>query len=127
MAGSLRVGISLTGAKRTQAVLTIKETAVKRAVRHGVVEWANIAVRIMRSIVPVRSGKLRDAIQVDSVDRTATGGWSAFVGPGDRVRYPAFVEYGTHRTPEQPYARPTNRIASSVGPVEIAKAVRRVT
>lgn len=125
MPRGMRVDMRLIGAKRTRAVLTTKKQHAKQAARRGLVEWAELAAKVMRSIVAVRSGKLRDAIKVDSIERLASGVFSAFVGPGDRVRYAAFVEYGTHDTPEQPYARPTVQIAHSTGPDEIAKAVRR--
>lgn len=124
-AGGFRVDMKLYGAKRTRAQLTIKEAGVKRASHQGVLEWARLAVEVMKSIVPIRTGALRDAIKVDSIERLAVGGWQAFVGPGNRIRYAAFVEYGTHDTPEQPYARPTTAIAHQIGPDEITRAVRK--
>lgn len=120
----MRVKITLAGAKRTRAVLETKERNAKRATRAGLVTWADLAAQTMRSLVPVRLGRLRDAIRVDSVERTPWG-FSAFVGPGDRERYAPHVEYGTKNTPEQPYARPTSLVASQFGAREITKAVRR--
>jgi len=120
----MRTEIRLVGARRTRAVLWTKETDVKRGVRAAVKDWGDVAVQIMKAFVPVRSGRLRDAIKIDSIDRVP-GGWSVFVGPGGRVRYAAFVEYGTKDTPEQPYARPTNQAAAVVGPNVVTAAVRK--
>jgi hypothetical protein len=116
--------MKLVGARRCRAVLLTKQRGAQRGTRVGVTEWGQRAAEIMRGLAPRRSGALRRAIQVDSVDRVPSG-WAAFVGPGSRVRYAAFVEYGTHDTPEQPYARPTNALAARIGPDVVSRAVRR--
>lgn len=120
----IKVEMRLIGARRCRAVLHAKERGAKRGAKAGVVEWAERARDFMRRLAPHRTGALSRAIEVDSVDRVPNG-WAAFVGPGRRVRYAAFVEYGTHRTPEQPYARPTTAAAATVGPATVSSAVRR--
>lgn len=120
----VQVQMSLVGAKRTRAVLLTKEEHVKRGTRRGLKDWAEAAADIMRSIVPVRTRRLLNAIKVEGIELLSWG-YSTFVGPGDRVRYAPFVEYGTKDTPEQPYARPTSQLAAKVGGAYITKAVRR--
>lgn len=71
-----------------------------------------------KNLAPVDTGKLRDSIRTDKV-----GPDQYEVGPGDEVEYAMYVEYGTSRTPAQPYMRPaveaerrqfTRRVARSV-------------
>lgn len=120
----IKVTMKLVGARRCRAILHSKERGAKRGAKAGVTEWAQSARDVMKRLAPRRSGKLIDAIEVDSIDKVPSG-WAAFVGPGRRVRYAAFVEYGTHRTPEQPYARPTALRAVTTGPKTVKSAVRR--
>ncbi len=120
----MRVKIDVAGVRRTKVAVETRSAKVRLATRGGVHDWAEAAAGIMRDYVPVRTGDLRDAIRNEGVEKVPRG-WAAFVGPGNRVRYAAFVEYGTNDTPEQPYARPTSRVARTLGPGIITRHVRR--
>lgn len=70
-----------------------------------------VAVRVQneaRKLAPVDTGRLRASI-THSIARTANG-------PVARIRvgvaYGAFVEYGTERSPAQPYLRPALVLAA---------------
>lgn len=70
----------------------------------------NIAGR-MRRLVPKRSWRLNDTIEVLPVEREGgkVRGGVSFGGKvvrGKLVDYHLHVEYGTSRAPAQPYARP---------------------
>ena len=57
------------------------------------------------SLAPVKTGALRDSIAarpIDSPGEVVTVG----IGPSREIFYAGFVEFGTARTPAQPFMRP---------------------
>lgn len=56
-----------------------------------------------RKLCPVDTGRLRASIQSSGLQRDTRG---AYVQVGTNVFYAGFVEFGTRRSPAQPYMRP---------------------
>lgn len=61
-----------------------------------------------KNVVPVRTARLKNSIQVTSFKRTSTGA-EATVGPN--TEYEMYVEYGTSRMAARPYMRPATEQA----------------
>ena len=128
--GVFRADITVIGAKRVKAALKIRERRMKRVPRAASKAWGELAAKTMRSIAPRDQGELIAAIQAEPVVQTPKGDADVWVGPGGRTSnnqgrpYEGHVEYGTSRTPEQPYARPTARIMAKRGPKIVADAAR---
>ena len=61
-----------------------------------------------RKLAPVDTGRLRASIQ-HTPGRDSKG---AYVDVGTNVEYAVFVEYGTSRSPAQPYMRPALLLAA---------------
>lgn len=76
------------------------------------------------AMVPVDSGELRDSIEVE---KTKDG---YRVGPRDDVEHALFVEWGTSRSPAQPYMQPAaagkQKKYRKVAAAEINRRVRRM-
>lgn len=71
----------------------------------------------MKAAVPVDTGKLRDSIDVEKKGKGIT------VGPRG-VDYAGYVEYGTSRSPAQPYIRPVVEWAKVNAPKRFRKSVQ---
>lgn len=65
-----------------------------------------------RRLAPVDTGRLRSSIQRGPLQRDRLG---AFVEVGTNVAYAPFVEFGTFRSPGQPYLRPALLQAATRG------------
>lgn len=70
----------------------------------------------MKAAVPVDTGKLRDSIDVEMK------GGGITVGPRG-VDYAGYVEFGTSRSPAQPYIRPVAEWARVNAPKRFRKSV----
>lgn len=70
----------------------------------------------MKAACPVDTGKLRDSIDVEKKGKGIT------VGPRG-VDYAGYVEYGTSRSPAQPYIRPVVAWAKVNAPKRFRKSV----
>lgn len=71
----------------------------------------------MKAAVPVDTGTLRDSITVEQK------GGGITVGPRG-VDYAGYVEYGTSRSPAQPYIRPVAEWAKVNAPKRVRKSVQ---
>lgn len=56
-----------------------------------------------RQLCPVDTGRLRASISTSGLQRDARG---AYIEVGTNVSYAPYVEFGTQRSPAQPYLRP---------------------
>lgn len=114
-----RVTVRVVG--RERLIQRIKEALLD--VREGAQdETRQVAEHIQRrakEFVPVDTGRLRDSIRI-----TQTGKAAYNVGPGDEVEYAEYVEYGTSRTPAQPYMRPAIEDARREFPRAMRRRVR---
>lgn len=85
---------------------------------------AMIAVREARSIVPVRTGKLRDAIFADYGDPTKP---NVLVGVNYRkAPHAHLVEFGTVKTPAHPYFRPAVTATRSLMAATIIEGFKEI-
>lgn len=71
----------------------------------------------MKAAVPVDTGTLRDSIKVEKK------GGGITVGPRG-VDYAGYVEFGTSRSPAQPYIRPVVQWARANAPKRFRKSVK---
>lgn len=98
-----------------------KEMKVK--VRAAIEESADELVAFQKRLVPVDQGDLRDSIQ----KRDGRHELSVEVTAGDdKAFYASFVEFGTVRTPAQPYFFPAYRASRKRIKGRISRAVKKV-
>lgn len=93
--------------------------AIRRAAAEGVAKAGGYIVDLARQLVPVDTGALKASIRLEpeqpALQMTVKAG-------GGTVTYAAHVEYGTSRSPAQPFLTPAAR-AINVRK-EVAKAIR---
>ena len=105
--------------RRLKAILTI----VRKEVGRINYEVAQRGADRARALVPVRTGALLESIDVNGGGMTWRFG--SFDYPGGRP-VPRFVEYGTSRTPAQPYMQPASEGARSALPKETHTFARQL-
>lgn len=129
--GTSRSGRGYTYAGRSVRIndgplrLTWNGPQVLQEVFNAVVEAfeqvSDEALNYMQSVVPVRTGNLRDScfvnIRLDGTRLQVRIGASAY--------YAVYVELGTSRTPAQPYIRPTFDFVIRILPGVINNEVNR--
>ncbi len=76
---------------------------IEEAIAKGVEDTADQIVDTAQSIVPVRTGALRDSIHAEPTGDPDA--WRVIAGSDD-VEYAPFVEYGTSRMAAQPFLTP---------------------
>lgn len=94
-------------------VLTLRSlpsSVADNLIRQAVYEAFKPALKAIRALCPVKTGTLRDSIQIE-VRRNSNGGYTALIvcNQGDFLGltfYAAFIEYGTLKLPAQPFMRP---------------------
>lgn len=89
------------------------EVVSELAAQAGASKAAQEIAETARSMAPVATGALRDSIAVNPE--------GVYIG----APYAVFVEYGTSRSPAQPYVRPAMDEVKEAGPAEAAEAVIR--
>src|SRR5690606_6884223 len=115
MASSVRI----TGMGKLRSQLTRLAVDMSKAADRAEREAAEETKRVMQELVPVDSGRLRDAIRIQE------GASGLEVGPGDEITYSMYVEYGTSEMSAQPYAGPAADVARSQFRDTVAETVRR--
>lgn len=113
------MGIRARGIQAAQRRLDRIADRLAGVTQEAIEEFADDVVQHMKGVVPVDTGKLRDSIE------KKTEGDAVTVGPRG-VEYAEFVEYGTSRSPAQPYVRPTIEWARANGPKRIARRIEGV-
>jgi HK97 gp10 family phage protein len=81
--------------------LAALEKAMDTGAKRGVAEQADRAATDAESMVPVDSGALAGTIRTEQSEMSAS-----VVAGDDSIDYPGYVEFGTSRTPAQPFMRP---------------------
>lgn len=114
-----RVTVRVVGRERLIKRLKSVLLDTRDGVREEAEEAANRIQRRAKEFVPVDTGRLRDSIRV-----TQTGKASFNVGPGDEVEYAEYVEFGTSRSPAQPYMRPALEAERREFPAAVRRRVR---
>ena len=115
MASSITVNIKLS--KGLQNI----DKNVDRAVSTALDKIADSIIQGAQSVVPVRTGRLRDSIGVkEKTDRSLT--------VAADTEYAAAIEFGTGSRPAQPYLLPQSDRMQTEGPKilgeEIEKAIK---
>lgn len=110
------MGIRARGIQGAQQRLNRLADRLAGVTNDAINEFADEVVTHMKGVVPVDTGKLRDSIEKKQE------GDSVSVGPRG-VEYAEYVEYGTSRSPAQPYVRPTIEWAKKNGPKRIARRI----
>lgn len=113
------MGIRARGLRAAQQRLERLADRIAGATAEAIDEFADEVVDHMKGVVPVDTGKLRDSIAKDKEGDSVT------VGPRG-VDYAGFVEYGTSRSPAQPYVAPTIQWVRANGPARIARRIEGV-
>lgn len=109
--------------KRFQALMAALPEDVKAPIRSATFEQAEELAQVMRRIVPVVKGTLRDSIRVETSPRSnlralvRAGGPSTTVGHYD---YAHATEFGTSRQAAQPFFWPSYRASK----LRIRRAIR---
>lgn len=111
--------VRITGMGKLRSQLTRLAADMAKAGDRAEQEMAEETKRVMQELVPVDSGRLRDAIRIQE------GAQGLEVGPGDEVTYSMYVEYGTSEMSAQPYAGPAADVARSRFRDTVAETVRR--
>jgi HK97 gp10 family phage protein len=109
---------AVLGLGALQAKLASLAAAVERAGAESVAESAEAIAGRMRADAPVDTGELRGSIEVVRMD-----GESADVGAA--AAHAHFVEFGTSRSPAQPFALPAAEQERNEMPGRVTEAVRR--
>jgi len=114
---------------------TIPE-ALEKAALEALNAAAEEGVEYAKAVVPVDTGALRRSIRQeprprregDSYEAGISAGGGGVVNPktGREVDYAAHVEYGTSRTPAQPYLRPGLIHAAMRFPLHFLGILRRL-
>lgn len=110
---------SRTAAKRGAASVDLDDAAFVKGLRDAVqrielrcaADLQRLGIKVQneaRRLAPVDTGRLRASII--AVDGTDSRG--PFVKVGTNVAYAPFVEYGTSKSPAQPYMRPALLLAA---------------
>jgi HK97 gp10 family phage protein len=113
------VGIRARGIRAAQERLERLADRIAGATEEAISEFADDVVVHMKGVVPVDTGRLRDSISKEA------DGMHVTVGPRG-VEYASYVEYGTSRSPAQPYVRPTIQWVRANGPARIARRIEGV-
>ena len=88
----------IDGTRRLAAALGRAAAAARGLAEVAVAKSAFDLQAIAQSIVPVKTGNLKNSLDVE------LAGLSAFIGP--TVNYGAYVELGTHKMTPRPYMTP---------------------
>lgn len=107
---------------------------LKRQLATAIAQEADRLAAAIKNAAPVRTGKLRDSVKVRRTKRDLTlevtaGGESTTHGergPDGAADYALFMEYGTRKTPAQPFFYTTARAMQAEIKSNIAKAVEDV-
>jgi HK97 gp10 family phage protein len=95
--------------------------AIRRAAAEGVARAGGYIVDLARQLCPVDTGALRASIRLEpeqpAPQMTVKAG-------GGAVTYARFIEYGTARSPAQPFLTPAARAVSVRK--EVTKAIKGV-
>lgn len=113
------MGIRIRGLNAARNRLDRLADRIAGATEEAINAFADDVVVHMKGVVPVDTGKLRDSIKKEG------DGLNVTVGPRG-VDYAAYVEYGTSRSPAQPYVRPTIEWVKQNGPPRIARRIEGV-
>ncbi|QNR51962.1 hypothetical protein phiRKBJ001_20 [Streptomyces phage phiRKBJ001] len=113
------MGIRARGLRAAQNRLERLADRIAGATEEAINDFADDVVIHMKGVVPVDTGKLRDSISKQG------SGLNVTVGPRG-VNYAEYVEYGTSRSPAQPYVRPTIEWVKRNGPPRIARRIEGV-
>jgi len=92
-----------------QALRRIARATPEAVQREALHDAGEIVAERARSLVPVRSGNLRDSIAVADEGQSGVlsqGGVEVFVGPQADGFYGHFVEFGTVNMAAEPFMRP---------------------
>jgi len=122
-------------ALRRYLAKTIPE-AFEKAALEALDEATRRGVEYAKAVVPVDTGALRRSIRQepkprkegDGYEAGITAGGGGVVNPktGREVDYAAYVEFGTSRTPAQPYLRPGLIHAAMRLPLHFLGILRRL-
>lgn len=114
---------------------TIPE-ALEKAALEALDEATRRGVEYAKAVVPVDTGALRRSIRQepkprregDSYEAGISAGGGGVVNPrtGREVDYAAYVEFGTSRTPAQPYLFPALYEAKNLLPEAFLRILRRL-
>lgn len=110
------MGIRARGLSSAQQRLSRLADRIAGVTDEAVAEFAADVETHMKGVVPVDTGHLRDSIKAEK----AGDGYT--VGPRG-VEYAEYVEFGTSRSPAQPYVAPTIQWARQEGPKRIARRI----
>ena len=107
---------------------------LKRQLATAIAQEADKLATTIKAAAPVRTGKLRDSVKVRRARRDLTleviaGGDSTTHGtrgPHGAADYAIFTEYGTRKTPAQPFFYSTARAMQAEINANIQKAVSDV-
>lgn len=126
-----------TGLKSFQDRLRRLPQMVREELGRGAVEGAEEVADTIRSLAPVEDGDLRASVAVTGPGQSTPahsypGGSflvpdnaaAVTVGNSD-VRYPHLVEFGTVKTPAQPFFFPGIRLSKSAAAAKIKAGIRR--
>jgi HK97 gp10 family phage protein len=103
----------MSAAKRRLQAIADKLAGVTE---EAISDFADEVAVHMKGVVPVDTGVLRSSIEKKQEGKGYT------VGPRG-VEYAEYVEYGTSRSPAQPYVAPTVQWARANGPKRIANRI----
>nr|AUN37290.1 hypothetical protein [uncultured bacterium] len=90
------------------------------AAREALLQTAADITLIAKQLAPVDTGALRDSIGADPVD-------SLTVRVGSDMPYAPYVEYGTSRSPAQPYLTPAFAQSEETFKTRLAEAMQKRT
>ena len=99
----------VTGLRELRAAMVaLEKQGVGFIRRHGELAAAELIAQEARRLVPIDTGKLHNSIRVEEFQGESGRDEVAVVAGGESIGagYAGFVEFGTVRTPAQPFLRP---------------------
>lgn len=123
------------GISRLQQRLAAIPGNVKAAALPAVIKQAEAMQRTMETLVPVRSGNLKESIEITPAGRvtppysqpggsmTVPENAAAITIGNEDVRYGHLVEYGTTKTHAQPFFWPAVRLGQKRAKTAIKRAI----
>lgn len=107
----------LEGIPELKAALAQKAEAIRLAAEEAVAQEAELIKKDAQEHAAVRSGELRDGIEVEHEGATATVGSSSHHGAAN--------EYGTSKMPAHPFMHPAAELARERFPKRVEERLRK--
>lgn len=114
----MSIKVDLKGIKRLEKVLKEAPEVLRDELKRALLELGLTIEATAKKFCPVDTGLLRSSITPETV-----GDFEIHVGTN--VEYAPYVEYGTKRTPAQPYFEPAYLDGKKQAPKVFGKAISR--